>query len=39
MRELGLKSIRQQAKALYQKEKQTFYKDKLKQNFFASKPN
>ncbi|WP_405309570.1 IS3 family transposase [Methanobrevibacter sp.] len=39
MKELGLKSIRQQAKALYEKEKKGFCQDKLKQNFYADKPN
>ena len=39
MQELQLKSIRQQAKELYQQEKKTFFKDKLQQHFYASKPN
>lgn len=39
MRDMGLVSIRQTAKALYEKENREFYKNRLKQQFNVKAPN
>lgn len=39
MSDMGLTSIRQQAKAMYEKERKAYYKNKVNQNFTANGPN
>ena len=39
MSDMGLTSIRQRAKAMYEKERKAYCKNRLNQNFTASGPN